>query len=475
MVARLLCLSAVLALANAAKGTPEWSAAFSLADKEHKWIMQKVGGAYADPKMWLVMLPTSNPTKQEAEDKKDAMMSHFDFDSTAGGHDGHDHRRLAEARKLAAGGGCVEKTQGQELHPKATGSCFMLVVNEGASDTTWPVDTSGLTGVLMYAQHVPTEFERDMHFFKDSKGEDIEPAEYPKRWGEAIGAAFLVNLMTLCGVVLMIPAVNNLYKNDTAFYGVCMFSFAAGALISAAFYLMLFEGSHYVAIGATSESETAFLWGTMVLVGVITASVIDTITEAVMPKGETSTAPKDAEAGKGGLADIAIGKSAIRIRSGVLVGDFMHNLCDGIFIGTAFTACSSSLAWNITVATIAHEIAQEISDFVVLTDPNLGNLTTLQALGLNFLSGLSVILGVIIIMSMSEMDGRAIGMILTFGGGIYIQIGLGECMASVYKLAQTIKLRCVSMLFFCIGAIAIGLVLLDHKHCETGGHDHGGH
>merc|ERR1719389_914779 len=220
---------------------------------------------------------------------------------------------------------------------------------------------------------------------------------------------------------------------------------------------MLFEGSHYVAIGAVSESETAFLWGTMVLVGVVSASVIDVIPEAVMPKGDTSTAPKDAE--KGGL-DISVGKSAIRVRSGVLVGDFMHNLCDGIFIGTAFTACSSSLAWNITVATIA----QEISDFVVLTDPNLGNLTAVQALALNFVSGLSVLLGVIIIMSMSEMDGRAIGMILTSGGGIYIQIGLGECMASVYKLAQTVKLRLISILFFVIGAVAIGLVLLDHKH-----------
>ena len=29
-----------------------------------------------------------------------------------------------------------------------------------------------------------------------------------------------------------------------------------------------------------------------------------------------------------------------RIRSGVLLGDFLHNLCDGVFIGTAFKVCS---------------------------------------------------------------------------------------------------------------------------------------
>eukprot|EP00959_Pyramimonas_sp_CCMP1952_P195563 4088794-Pyramimonas_sp.AAC.2 len=28
-----------------------------------------------------------------------------------------------------------------------------------------------------------------------------------------------------------------------------------------------------------------------------------------------------------------------RVLSGVLVGDFMHNLVDGVFIGTAFSAC----------------------------------------------------------------------------------------------------------------------------------------
>jgi hypothetical protein len=38
-------------------------------------------------------------------------------------------------------------------------------------------------------------------------------------------------------------------------------------------------------------------------------------------------------------------------------------------------------------------------------------------------------------------------------------------------------LRLVSFMAFFIGAMAIGLVLIDHKHCEAGGggHAHGGH
>ena len=36
-----------------------------------------------------------------------------------------------------------------------------------------------------------------------------------------------------------------------------------------------------------------------------------------------------------------------RILAGVLIGDAMHNLCDGIFIGTAFLSCSNTMGWPV--------------------------------------------------------------------------------------------------------------------------------
>ena len=86
----------------------------------------------------------------------------------------------------------------------------------------------------------------------------------------------------------------------------------------------------------------------------------------------------------------------VRVLSGVLVGDFMHNLCDGIFMGTAFRFCNGPLAWSVTLATIFHEIAQELSDYLVLTDPAQGALQPPLALLLNGLSGLSVLLGLLV-------------------------------------------------------------------------------
>ena len=47
----------------------------------------------------------------------------------------------------------------------------------------------------------------------------------------------------------------------------------------------------------------------------------------------------------------------------------------------------------------------------------------------------------------------------------------------VYQQAKSIPLKSAAILVFCLGALAIGLVLLDHQHCNAGGgdgHDHGG-
>merc|ERR1719331_24387 len=99
--------------------------------------------------------------------------------------------------------------------------------------------------------------------------------------------------------------------------------------------------------------------------------------------GEAST-----KFGAGG-APIDDGKfSEIQVRTlaGVLLGDFMHNLVDGIVIGIAFTGCGKSFGWGITASTIYHELAQEVSDYLVLTDPHLGNLSSFKALSCNFVS-----------------------------------------------------------------------------------------
>jgi len=84
----------------------------------------------------------------------------------------------------------------------------------------------------------------------------------------------------------------------------------------------------------------------------------------------------DAEqAGRGGLA--------------VLVGDSIHNFCDGVIIAAAFLA-DHRLGLATALAIIAHEIPQEVGDYIVLLNAGF---TRAKALFYNAVSGLAAVAG----------------------------------------------------------------------------------
>ena len=149
-----------------------------------------------------------------------------------------------------------------------------------------------------------------------------------------------------------------------------------------------------------------------------------------------------------------------RIVSGILVGDFFHNFTYGTFIAGAFLLCDPAFGWTVATSTIIHELAQEIADYFVLT--TVCGFSPLKALALNFLSGVSVIFGCMLITE-SDIDPNSLGYLLAFGGGVYIAIGATECMPRIFENAKGVTMHLIAFLLFTFGAVAIGLVLLDHK------------
>jgi len=147
----------------------------------------------------------------------------------------------------------------------------------------------------------------------------------------------------------------------------------------------------------------------------------------------------------------------------ILLGDGFHNFADGIFVGSAFLLCSNSVAISIMAATLYHEIAQELADFFLLTGH--GGLSVISALCLNFVSGLSVLLGAIIVVA-ANFTTEAIGAILGIAAGVYIHVAASECVPRIDAAMDRWQDRVLSVLMFALGAIPIGLVLLNHKHCE---------
>ena len=73
----------------------------------------------------------------------------------------------------------------------------------------------------------------------------------------------------------------------------------------------------------------------------------------------------------------------------VLVGDSIHNFCDGIIIAAAFLA-DTRLGMVTAMAIIAHEIPQEVGDYVVLLNAGLSRA---RALAYNAISGLAAVVG----------------------------------------------------------------------------------
>jgi zinc and cadmium transporter len=73
----------------------------------------------------------------------------------------------------------------------------------------------------------------------------------------------------------------------------------------------------------------------------------------------------------------------------VLVGDSIHNFCDGVIIAAAFLA-DTHLGLVTALAIIAHEIPQEVGDYVVLLNAGFSRG---RALLFNALSGLAAVVG----------------------------------------------------------------------------------
>lgn len=130
----------------------EWAAVFPIGDAAHQYLMQEVDGKYADPNMKIVLVPTTELNIEGIHTTEAGVAALMEGDSCETVENGGTGSAIAE-----------------------TGSCYDLVVDESIKTNVFNLVTDGLTGLAVYTQHVPYEFEDDKHFFKDSADTDIEP------------------------------------------------------------------------------------------------------------------------------------------------------------------------------------------------------------------------------------------------------------------------------------------------------------
>ena len=175
----------------------EWGGAFPTADNAYKWVAQAVDGAYADPAMKLVVFDV------HAADKAHLL-------------------ELAETAKTLIAGTCTAvSTQGNIPKPTEAGACYTLTFpTDAATDFHATVDTTGVANVAFFGEHVPTEFERDTHYFMSTDlTTDIEPGENGKAQTDAeeYNCRFLKNgdVKTCAQAFLIIQSHHDYCPHDT--------------------------------------------------------------------------------------------------------------------------------------------------------------------------------------------------------------------------------------------------------------------
>lgn len=134
----------------------------------------------------------------------------------------------------------------------------------------------------------------------------------------------------------------------------------------------------------------------------------------------------------------------------VLAGDGVHNFVDGVTIAVAFLV-SIPLGIATTIAVAAHEIPQEIADMGVLL---ANGLSKTKALFFNFLSAATALLGAIIAFTIAGQIEKYLYLFLAIAAGHFIYIAASDLIPELHE-RETGRKNIDTLLLFILGIFVI--------------------
>lgn len=206
----------------------------------------------------------------------------------------------------------------------------------------------------------------------------------------------------LFGVFAALLIVGRLIQNQERLMH--LVSFAAGAMLSAAFFDLLPEAFEQMA-GAVPGRVLLYAFAGLLIFYVVEQLLLVSHCHA-------------------GVCDVHKAR-----RSMVILGDTVHNFLDGVAIAAALLV-SWPLGLITAIAVFLHEIPQEVGDFGVLLQMGL---TRRQALRWNMVSALSSIGGgVLVYLVASAAEAMVVPLVALAGGG-FIYIATVDLLPEVHK------------------------------------------
>lgn len=237
---------------------------------------------------------------------------------------------------------------------------------------------------------------------------------------------YIIGLTVLGGVLGLLAAlliVGRLVKNQERLMH--LVSFAAGAMLSAAFFDLLPEAFEH--LDGSDPSR--------VLLYVFAGLLIFYVIEQFLLVSHCHE----------GICDVHKAR-----RSMVIIGDTVHNFLDGIAIAAAFLI-SMPLGLVTAIAVFLHEIPQEVGDFGVLQKMGM---TRPQAIRWNLFSALATIVGGVLVYFIAGVVESIEVPLVALAGGGFIYIATVDLLPEVHKELRRIHI------FSHIVAFGLGVVVL---------------
>ncbi len=144
-------------------------------------------------------------------------------------------------------------------------------------------------------------------------------------------------------------------------------------------------------------------------------------------------------------------------RSGmmILVGDTFHNFVDGVLIAAAFME-DVRLGIVTALAMIAHEIPQEVGDFVILLHSGYSRG---RALAFNLLSSLATLVGALLAYVALGQVQSAVPVLLALAAASMIYVAVADLIPGLHKRTE-IRATVQQVLLIAAG---IGTIVLTHR------------
>ncbi len=156
----------------------------------------------------------------------------------------------------------------------------------------------------------------------------------------------------------------------------------------------------------------------------------------------------------------------------VLIGDSIHNFCDGVLIAAAFLS-DPHLGFVTALAIIAHEIPQEVGDYIVLVNAGFSRM---RALVYNMISGLAAVAGGLLGYFLIEPWQAFLPYMMVVAASSFIYVAVADLIPQLQKRLNgretVMQLGWLSAGLLFIAAIVQGL---HGFHDGAHGHAHGEH